>query len=727
MALAKALLLAAAAGAPSFALDATAEAVRAAIADPSLYGYSPHNLAPQSETFSNAAWNKSNATATANRLSLTTGGTNGYINSALISLPVGPCAMRVRARAGTSNWVALHLSDFVAHANGRFFNLATSAAGVSTTGLLSGSNVSVVAASATANGDGTVDCIVIFNLALATTYRVALWVADADGALSTTAGQYVDLSFAQLNLGPTPTAYVATTTTALGPTTPGWLLPGSAGARLNASARASVAMQVRQDGGYEFAPHNLFVQSEAPSLWTGGGAATSAVDAAGVITLTFSGSGLDYLAQAVTAPNAAPYTFVCEVQAGTKTGSIRVRDVNGAATVSVPLSSTWTEVSLPITGGGSPLPGFDNRVAQGGDGIAGTIRVRRIRFVAGASVLPYVPTTTAAVYAPAIDWLSGVGRYGVRSEEARTNLALWSADMSNAAWQVVGTGAAKVGAGAALGSLPMYRINVGATGGAIGSASAVYEPVGLVGATQYTVSAVVRSVSGTSAFRLSCGGGGTGVDVGSSDLVATTTPQTFSFSFTPATTGTGNVAFRAANAGGAVGDIEVGAIQVEAGAFATSPILTYGAAATRAADIPPVAYAFGSAATVVADFVAGPEASGAPRVLGTNASNNAALVALNPTNAVMFDGTNAATSANVVTANALSRAAAAYNASTLAITLNGSAVATGTHNGNLATATQLILGADDAGGANESGQMWVTRARVAAQRLPNATLQALAA
>ncbi len=380
----------------------------------------------------------------------------------------------------------------------------------------------------------------------------------------------------------------------------GWLLPGLGGARLSGDCRTSVAMQTLADGTVGYAVHNLRVGS-ADTLWVGagGGGQTNALTtevapfiAGTVVQKATRGSlgdtnvaGLD-----VAAPGAgrqvtgSVYVWLPSGQTYTEVRPSDDESLSSPTYVLANLSlrDQWQRISVTgVTLAGNPICVLRAICS------AGTILYHTAwQYNLGPTALPYVPTGASARFGPAIDWLAGIGAYGIRSESARTNLVLYSADMGNAAWLTYGAGATKVGAATALGAVPMYRINVGTLGGDASAASAIYQNAGSVAAaTTYTVSAIVRAVSGTSAFRL-VGMTDAATYVGSSTLTATTTPQLFQFQFTTAAGSpfTVYLSVRAATAGGVVGDIEVGGFQLEAGTEASSPILTYAAAATRAAD-----------------------------------------------------------------------------------------------------------------------------------------------
>ena len=130
-----------------------------------LVQYAPHNLLLQSQTLDNASWTKSSVTVTANAAAAPDGtvtadqvaatSTTVYLTQSVGSLAVGQYTISVYLKSGTTSWAALTLSDSVANANGRYFDLSSVAVGGST-GLAVGSNVTVVSASATNIGNGWV-------------------------------------------------------------------------------------------------------------------------------------------------------------------------------------------------------------------------------------------------------------------------------------------------------------------------------------------------------------------------------------------------------------------------------------------------------------------------------------------------------------------------------------------------------------------------------------------
>jgi len=521
----------------------------------------------------------------------------------------------------------------------------------------------------------------------------------------------------------------------------GYLLPGTGNARINASARASVAMQQRVDAAWEFTPHNLLLQSAdlSNAAWL----KSNATVAANRLTVVSNGSiGYAATTSLVSVSQGQRVT----IRARVKAGNVSWVGLQGSDTVAnsagryFNLSTGAAGVSGATLDGGTTFQAVGTSASTNADGTVdcsftfqttiatttvaavlvatadGTLSTTAGQYVDvswvamsyGTTVVAYVPTTAAAVYGPAIDWLAGIGVYGLRSEESRTNLALWSRDLTQAAWT-------KTNATPALTAIGID--------GAANSASTLTATAANATALQaITNASVERTLTVFLRRRTGTGTVETTIDGGATWVPRTLTAAWQPFS-TTATLANPNIGIRIVTNGDAV---DVDAVQCETGAFATSPILTYSAAATRARDIPIIPYTIGTSGTVVAGIVRGSKL-GTQYVLGTNVGVDSVFVGLNAAgNASSWDDLTTVLTSNAVAVAAVARMGVAWASGARSVCLAGGTVATGAHNGNLGSSSQIVFGADD-GLSSASGQVWITSVRAAQRRFTDAELQAVTA
>jgi hypothetical protein len=149
------------------------------------------------------------------------------------------------------------------------------------------------------------------------------------------------------------------------------------------------------------------------------------------------------------------YTYSVWVWTTTSKATISVRMANNSngsdstfSSVSLTTTPTRISVTRTFTNSGTSIDiGFDNRVAQGGDGIAGSIVYWGAQLEQRSSVTAYQPTTTSAITnyipqlltapinAPRFDFNPTTGEsLGLLIEQSSTNLLTYSQDFTNAVW-----------------------------------------------------------------------------------------------------------------------------------------------------------------------------------------------------------------------------------------------------------------------------------------------------
>src|SRR5208337_1689250 len=197
-----------------------------------------------------------------------------------------------------------------------------------------------------------------------------------------------------------------------------------------------------------------------------------------------------------------------------------------------------------------------------------------------------VITTSAAYYGPRFDYYpSGPTAAGLLLENAATNIALYSNDLTNAAWTKGAT------VTVAKDQTGVDGVTNGASciiGGAVSATNTVLQSITLASSTR-AQSAYVKGITVTGAINMTTDGGSTWVALSSSNCFYSgtgTAPATgqavwLRCSFSQASVTNPSVGFQVVNLND---KIAVQYVDNETGAFSTSAISTTSASAARAAD-----------------------------------------------------------------------------------------------------------------------------------------------
>ena len=232
-------------------------------------------------------------------------------------------------------------------------------------------------------------------------------------------------------------------------------------------------------------------------------------------------------------------------------------DITGSASVTASgaATGTWTSGSNTFTAATTTL-------TLGSTSGSGTVVVRRT-----PSDSTYLPTTSAARYALPFEWDSGGSLLGLLVEEARTNLCLYSDDLTNAAWTKSNLTTAKTATG---------------PDGVANSATTCTATAGNATALQaITSGSAARVTSVWLKRRTGSGNIDLTQDNGSTWTTKTITSSWARYDIGPTTAANPTVGIRVATSGDAV---DVALFQHEVGSFPTSAAPTLGATVTRALD-----------------------------------------------------------------------------------------------------------------------------------------------
>jgi len=687
--------------------------------------YAPHNLLLRSEAFDNATINKNNVTVsadaianpvngatTADKIVEDTADSSHTIHDGYSTTAGQVVTSSIYAKAAERS--IIRITEGATATAGAWFNLSTGAVGT-----VSGSGSP--SASITDVGDGWYRCEMTWTAIGSSNWQIGPVDADGNTSYQGESAKGVYVFGGQLNLGSTALTYVPTTTAAV------WT------ARFDHNINPSD----------EWKAHNLMLNSghtegaHPGTNWTTGFASGSSAfgvstEFSGEVTVTQSGtSERPALHQAFTFELETTYTLGVYFESGSVTsGSTTVMSVvsltsaTGTTTANLPTTPGWQSITFTTAADGSGTI----RVGLGASSAAtGSVVFSRVQLVKGSELLPYVPTTTAAVAAK----LKGVP-LGLLIEEARTNYILQSEDIATSwtldhitadANSVVApdgtTTADTMVEDGATGNHRMYMqaravtpqgpitasvyakktanrnwiyVNPGkSTGGANGVKAYFDLTNGVVGTTGTTGDAVDVSATITNV-----GNGWYRCTVSSSDL---STDGTQTQLIIAVAEGDNDISF----AGGSQDSLYVWGIQLEAGSFPTSYVRTTTAAVARTADVAQITDASWynqPTGTFVIDFRLPRTTASFPRILamsdgsvderlslyytGSSGNLNVSTSTASGTNGDIYSST-------PLVAGALTKIAVAYAVNDLVLVANGVSAGTEAASG-LPTVTKLHIG-----------------------------------
>jgi hypothetical protein len=177
------------------------------------------NLLTYSEQFDNAAWTKSNSatvtqntstapdgTTTADTIEAGTTGVNRQVSQTFALTSGNQRTFSCYLKAATTSVAFLQVSDNVANATGRYFDLSNGTPG-GQTGLTAGTTVTLDSSSITSIGSGWYRCQVTVSVTASTNFLFIVGIADANNSTTSTANKTIIAWGAQLETGSTATAY----------------------------------------------------------------------------------------------------------------------------------------------------------------------------------------------------------------------------------------------------------------------------------------------------------------------------------------------------------------------------------------------------------------------------------------------------------------------------------------------------------------------------------------
>lgn len=419
----------------------------------------------------------------------------------------------------------------------------------------------------------------------------------------------------------------------------------------------SLKMTMGSSGTLRYQAHNLFLNSAAPAN------------------------------QSVTVVSGATYSVIL-------TGSVTTT-LSGAATGTITAGTTsFTAATTTLTFGSTSG--------------TGTVQVTRT-----PADLTYLATAGSALYVLPYEWNTSGVLQGIMVEEARTNLALWNSDFTNAAWTKSNMTTAQTATG------PDGVSNSATTLTATAGNATALQAITSASSARIT-SCYIKRRTGTGNIDLT-------QDNGSTWATVTVTSSWTRVEIASVTSTNPTVGIRVVTSGDAV---DVALFQHTIGAFVTSPIQTFASTVTRAADnIRFLTSQIPFSTSVATLFVEGQVASATAttslmQFANAGLSQELRIVNVGGTALRGTASTGASASTTQLTANTNAKMAAAFADSDVAIVLNGGSPGTDvTYTPALTSIDRCFFGGD----GSTFKTCLIKKAMYLPRRMTNSELQALTA
>lgn len=363
------------------------------------------------------------------------------------------------------------------------------------------------------------------------------------------------------------------------------------------------------------------------------------------------------------------------------------------------LAIDFTQMSMAIKDTTTPANNFD-----GDPNSKLTYTSPSTKWVLGANGLYSSGSTLRTSYDT-----SG-NKLGVLIEEARTNLALYSNDLTNAAWATSNVNTTTTATG------PDGAANSATTVTAIGANGTVSQTI-VSGSAARITSVFLKRRTGTGNIDITQNGG-------LSWNTQSITSSWARYSIASVTSANPTIGLRIVTSGDAV---DVAFFQHEVGAFVTSPILTTGSTVTRTRDSISIAaslFPTGTGQTFFAitkNLLVTPS-GGNTNILGVNAAATATLYCGNDSTASYYNGTSSITKVHGGSfTGGTVKVASSSDASNASVTGNGLAPTTGAL--GLAAISSMQIGSQQGVGAFLNG--YLNRLIYLPRRMSDAELQGL--